>query len=87
MPTTIPATPTEVTTLLWIALFVLVPALSGVIVYLWRQNTKLRDQREQDLKEALSKEKAENEKQGALLEKYNTNLELIAEQLKKQRSK
>lgn len=82
-----PDAPTDVVTLLWVVLGVVVSGASGIIVYLWRALTKSRDQREKDLKDQLAKEKAESEKQQALLDRNNDILDSILQELTKRRIK
>lgn len=83
----IPDAPTDLLTFLWIALAVWVSGSTSVIVYLWRLYQKLRDQREKDLKDLLAKEKAEAEKQQALLDRNTNTLDSILQALTQRRTK
>ncbi len=82
-----PDAPTDVVTLLWVVLGVVVSGASGVILYLWRALWKTRDQREKDLRDLLAQEKAESKKQQDLLERNTNTLDSILKELMKKGTK
>lgn len=77
IPATLPVTPVlppDISSLLWAALFILVPPLVAAIVVLHRQNEKRRDGHEKQLQADLDEEEALRVAQLKIIESHTASL-------------
>lgn len=74
--------PQDLSSLLWAALFILVPPLLTAIVFLWRRDDKRREENEKRLLADIDDHEARQEKQLAILGTHATAIDGLTAQIK-----
>ena len=77
MPSTLPlapALPPDISSLLWVVIFVTIPPLLAAIIALWRREDARRDQTEKRLQADLDEEEALRVSQLKIIENHTASL-------------